>query len=62
MSTSPRCAQWEGKGEVCAVIIPELSDSRWQERLINRGYAVRDAAIREFVDDSLPKPEGFPYT
>ena len=35
---------------------PEL-----QERLINWGYAVTDAALRAHVDTSLPKPGGFPY-
>jgi NTE family protein len=34
---------------------------RRQERLINWGYAVCDAAMRKHVDDSLPKPDGFPY-
>jgi len=32
-----------------------------QERLINWGYAVCDAAMRAHVDDSLPPPPGFPY-
>ena len=32
-----------------------------QERLINWGYAVCDAAIRSYVDQSLPAPAGFPY-
>jgi NTE family protein len=35
---------------------PEL-----QERLINWGYAVTDAALRAHVDTSLPAPGGFPY-
>jgi NTE family protein len=32
-----------------------------QERLINWGYAVCDAAMRKHVDNALPKPSGFPY-
>ena len=32
-----------------------------QERLINWGYAVTDAALRAHVDTSLPVPGGFPY-
>lgn len=32
-----------------------------QERLINWGYAVCDAALRKHVDTSLPPPVGFPY-
>ncbi len=32
-----------------------------QERLINWGYAVCDAAMRRHVDSSLPIPIGFPY-
>lgn len=32
-----------------------------QERLMNWGYAVCDAALRAHVDRSLPKPAGFPY-
>ena len=32
-----------------------------QERLINWGYAVCDAALRRHVDPNLPKPAGFPY-
>jgi NTE family protein len=36
-------------------------DSDTQERLINWGYAVCDAAIRRHVDESLPVPENFPY-
>jgi len=33
----------------------------YQDRLINWGYAVCDAAIRKHVDKTLPKPAGFPY-
>jgi NTE family protein len=32
-----------------------------QERLINWGYAVCDAALRRHVDTALPVPTGFPY-
>ena len=36
-------------------------DDGLQERLINWGYAVCDAAIRCHVDTTLPAPTGFPY-
>lgn len=32
-----------------------------QERLINWGYAITDAAMRLHVDPTLPPPSGFPY-
>ena len=32
-----------------------------QERLINWGYSVCDAAIRKHVDVAKPAPQGFPY-
>lgn len=32
-----------------------------QERLINWGYAVCDAALRRYIDPGLTKPGGFPY-
>jgi NTE family protein len=32
-----------------------------QERLINWGYAVTDAALRKHVDPSIPAPSQFPY-
>ena len=32
-----------------------------QERLINWGYAVCDAALRRHVDPTIAKPAGFPY-
>jgi NTE family protein len=32
-----------------------------QERLINWGYAICDAAIRRWFDTNLPAPTGFPY-
>ena len=36
-------------------------DSLLQERLINWGYAVCDAAMRRHFDTTLPPPHGFPY-
>ena len=36
-------------------------DDALQERLINWGYAVCDAALRAHVDPKLAKPAGFPY-
>jgi NTE family protein len=36
-------------------------DAGLQERLINWGYAVCDAAMRRHVDPALPAPRGFPY-
>ncbi len=36
-------------------------DGVQQERIINWGYAVTDAAIRTHVDTSAPVPPGFPY-
>ena len=36
-------------------------DDTLQERLINWGYAVCDAAIRKHVEPTLPKPLTFPY-
>lgn len=33
-----------------------------QERLVNWGYAVCDAALRRHVDPALPPPTGFPYS
>jgi len=32
-----------------------------QQRLINWGYAICDAAMRRFVDKTAPPPAGFPY-
>jgi NTE family protein len=32
-----------------------------QERLINWGYAICDAAMRKWVDPQLTRPRGFPY-
>jgi NTE family protein len=36
-------------------------DATLQERLINWGYAVCDAALRKHVDGTLPAPIAFPY-
>ena len=36
-------------------------DERLQERLINWGYAVCDAAMRRWVVPNAPAPGGFPY-
>ena len=36
-------------------------DSDIQEKLINWGYAVCDAAMRKHVDETLSAPSGFPY-
>lgn len=36
-------------------------DTRTRRRLINWGYAMSDAAIRSYVEDSLPPPTDFPY-
>ncbi len=36
-------------------------DPETQERLINWGYAVCDAAIRRHLEPALPPPAGFPY-
>jgi NTE family protein len=36
-------------------------DDALQERLINWGYAVCDAALRKHVNAALPRPAGFPY-
>lgn len=36
-------------------------DSQTQERLINWGYALCDAAVRTWFDSALAQPENFPY-
>jgi NTE family protein len=36
-------------------------DDLTQDRLINWGYAVCDAALRAHVNPALPRPAGFPY-
>jgi NTE family protein len=40
--------------------LKQLSPRR-QERLINWGYAICDAALRGYYDTSLPEPTSFPY-
>jgi NTE family protein len=48
---------------VLAAIDSDFSakDETTQERLINWGYAVCDAAVRGHLDRELPAPSGFPY-
>jgi NTE family protein len=36
-------------------------DDALQERLINWGYAISDAAMRRWVDPQAQPPAGFPY-
>jgi len=36
-------------------------DDALQERLINWGYAICDAALRKHVDPAIAKPTTFPY-
>jgi len=36
-------------------------EAELQERLINWGYAITDAAMRKHVDSTLTPPAGFPY-
>ena len=45
-----------------AAVPTDLSkkDTKTQDRLINWGYAICDAAIRAWVNDQLPPPNGFP--
>ena len=46
-------------------IIPtrlEAMDSPTQERLINWGYAISDAAIRKYIDPQIPPPSHYPYS
>jgi NTE family protein len=40
--------------------LKRLDDTR-QERLINWGYAVCDAALRKHVKPGLARPADFPY-
>jgi NTE family protein len=37
-------------------------DDKTQDRLINWGYAVCDAALRKHVDKTLAPPPAFPYS
>jgi NTE family protein len=43
-----------------ATRLAEMDDTL-QERLINWGYAISDAAMRRWVDTTLPPSGGFPY-
>jgi NTE family protein len=43
-----------------ATRLAELDDGL-QERLINWGYALADAALRRWVDDTVAAPSAFPY-
>jgi NTE family protein len=36
-------------------------DADQQERLINWGYAICDAALRRHVDPAVARPAGFPF-
>jgi NTE family protein len=36
-------------------------DDALQERIINWGYAICDAALRSYFDRTLPPPAAFPY-
>jgi NTE family protein len=36
-------------------------DDELQERVINWGYGVCDAAMRKHVDPTIRLPKGFPY-
>jgi NTE family protein len=36
-------------------------DDHTQEALINWGYSICDAAMRTWVDKTIPEPAGFPY-
>lgn len=51
------------KTEILANITTDLSAKPRdiQEKLINWGYGVCDAALRSWVAPELPAPEGFPY-
>ena len=40
--------------------LAKLSNTQ-QERLINWGFTICDAAMRTFVDKALPEPDDFPY-
>jgi NTE family protein len=53
---APRTAELAGVDTRLAAL-----DEPMQERLINWGYALADAALRHWLDKSLPAPSGFPY-
>jgi NTE family protein len=52
------------KTQKLAAVATDLSkkDKDTQERLINWGYAICDAALRSWVDPGLPAPTDFPYS
>jgi NTE family protein len=52
------------KTKKLAAVATDLSakNKDTQERLINWGYAICDAALRSWVDPALPAPAGFPYS
>ena len=52
------------KTQKLAAVATDLStkDKDTQERLINWGYAICDAALRSWVDPALPAPGEFPYS
>jgi len=39
----------------------ERKDTTTRRKLINWGYAICDAGIRSWLEDTLPPPKGFPY-
>lgn len=43
-----------------ATRLASLDEAR-QERLVNWGYAIADAALRAYADPTLPAPTNFPY-
>jgi NTE family protein len=51
------------KTELLANVATRLKklDAATQEKLINWGYAVTDAALRQYVDQTLPPPKSFPF-
>jgi NTE family protein len=60
-ATPPLCVDGEATRSLGAISTRlQALDARTQERLINWGYALADAAIRTRVDTSIP-PGRFPY-
>ena len=51
------------KTEILAKIDTRLKklDQATQEKLINWGYAVSDAGLRQYLDTTLPPPANFPF-
>ena len=57
-----RClVRWTDDEACRAADATEEVRRRTQERLINWGYAVCDAALRKHVDPAIARPQGFPY-